>query len=345
MMRLNKPTHISICFVGGDLSITKNQESNLQNLSDDYIVEFLHRGDKLSQSYTSFSQIINEFVVESKNEFMIFINPKVKPEVYQVEDLIVKLCSGYCWVSRISFGFWAATKELFRNTSLMDERFIGSEYEDNDFILRLKMFNKAIFWEYQLDEYPWNIRSDFSGMRGLSKDVFSHKWYDDGVNVYLNKGYEEKKLPKNIKLKRNYEIFNSWLPGENSEIVVRYGIPGISELYNRNVEFRNVEPIIKYEKCNLVFSGDIESYKIEFLCNQKTHVTVVMINANSQKICTNTKTIYSNTWNMDRFFDDTEEFVEIKIFHCGDKIYHNKYTKIPLNLNLEIGLKIISYEN
>lgn len=345
-MKINRPTSISICFVGGDLKLTKSQQDMLQEISNKYIVEFLHRGDKYSKNYNSFSQVINEFVVEAKNEFLVFINPKVESiSSEKIEDLIDKLCSGFCWVSRISFGFWATTKELFRNIGMMDERFIGGEYEDIDFIMRLKFFNRAIFWEYQYDEYPWNTRFNFSGMRGLSRDVFSNKWYDDGDSIYLNKGFEEKRLPMSIRLNRNYEIFNSWMNSDKTEIINRYDMPGISEYYKRNLKYRNLDQVIKYASSNLTLLSDGKSYKIEFLCNEKTHITVVMINSNDQRLCTSPKSIYSNTWCADDFYEDTDDYIEIKIFHCCDKIYHNKFTKRPINLNFDIGLKINSYSD
>jgi hypothetical protein len=342
-MKLNRPNSISICFIGGDLSITKSQENNLIDLADKYMVEFLHRGDKFTRNYHSFSQIINEFVVESENEFMIFINPKINPRVEHVEDLIDKLCSGYCWVSRVSFGFWATTKELFRNVGLMDERFIGSEYEDNDFMIRLKIFSKAIFWEYKLDEYPYNFRFPFSSMRGLSKDIFLYKWGDSRNDFYLNRMIEEKKLPKKIRLKRNYEIFNSWLDKDETKLIHSEVMPGMSECYNKDIKLNKSDINLSYSMGVIKFSGDMKHNKVEFLCDISTHITVVMINLKSQNICTENRTIYSNTWFFNNFFDDTEDYIEIKIFHGADKIYHNKYVNIPFNFDVEIGLRIVSY--
>lgn len=338
-MRLNKPNGITICFVGGDLSITRQQEINLSELKNNYLVEFLHRGDKFTGGYVSFSQIINEFVIESQNEFMVFINPKVTPEAYQVEDLVQKLCSGYCWVSRINFGFWATTKELFRNVGLIDERFVGSEWEDNDFMLRLKRFGKAICWEYKYEEYPQN-GSTYFGSRGLTKNLFRLKWKEVGDDIFLNPLYsEEKKLPLSIRLNRNYEIFNSWLDSDSS---VFLGEPhGVSSHYHKNIIESNSNYESEYCDSIIKFKGDADSNWVEFLCNNHTTIDVFFQNSKNGKLNCLSKVLTSNTWSSDSFFDGTEDIIEIKVFHGGDKIYHNKHVKIPFDFSINIGLQIL----
>lgn len=336
---LNKPNSITICFVGGDLSKTRKQECDLSDLKNEYLVEFLHRGDKFSGSYNSFSQIINEFVVESNSEFMVFINPKVSPKPDQVEDLIMKLCSGYCWVGRINFGFWATTRELFRNIGLMDERFIGSEWEDNDFMLRLKRFGKAICWEYKYEEYD-QIGSPYFGNRGLTRNLFRLKWKEIGDDIFLSPLYsEEKKLPLSIRLNRNYEIFNSWLDSKSS---IFLGEPhGVSSHYHKNIIALNNDYESEYSNSTISFKGDTNSNWVEFLCDKQTTIDVFFQNSKNGKLNCWSKVMTSNTWNSDSFFDETEEVIEIKVFHGGDKIYHNKYVKIPFDFSINIGLQIL----
>lgn len=339
-MKLYKPNAISVCFVGGDLSLTKSQELNLDSLKDTYSVEFLHRGHKFSGSYPSFSQIINEFVVESENEFMVFINPKVSPEPYQVEDLINKLCLGYCWVSRINFGFWATTKELFRNIGLMDERFIGSEWEDNDFLLRLKLFRKAIFWEYKTDEYE-QISSPYFGNRGLSKNFFRMKWIESADVVYLNSHFsEEKKLPLKIRCDKRLDIYDSWSDCDKSVIL---GYHGVSEHYNKNVLKLDTNCSKFYKEATILISADQSKNRVEFLCDEFTTIDVFFQNSIDGKLNCWSKSLNSNTWNSDSFFDSHEDIIEVKIFHDSEKIYHNKYLKLPFDFRLNIGLRINKY--
>ena len=39
----------------------------------------------------------------------------------------------------LALGFWATTKNVFREIGLLDERFLGGEYEDFDFGIRMKL--------------------------------------------------------------------------------------------------------------------------------------------------------------------------------------------------------------
>jgi hypothetical protein len=336
---ISKPKSISICFIGGDLSITKNQEISLFNLKNSYFVEFLHRGHKWENSYLSFSQIVNEFLVESKNEFIVFINPKVNPTPEQVEDLIQKLCSGFCWASRINFGFWASTKELFRNIGLMDERFIGGEYEDNDLIIRLKEFGKAIYWEYKLDEYPSSLTFPYSGDRGISKSIFSEKWIELDDEIRIDKNVKEKQFPLSIKLDRRVDIYNSWLDIDKSEFINPFDFSGLNQ-FKKNIVRVDCEYDVIYSKCNIKLKCENSSIFIEFICGEHTAISVCLINSHDQRLCSGPKSIMSNTWNHSPIFDYTEEFIEIKIFHCGNKIYHNKFIQIPFDIDLNFGLKI-----
>jgi hypothetical protein len=52
----------------------------------------------------------------------------------------------------------------------------------------------------------------------------------------------------------------------------------------------------------------------------------------------------SNTWNSNIMFDNVTDVNEIKIFHEGDKIYHNKAVLLPINMDINIGLRITEKE-
>jgi hypothetical protein len=43
-------------------------------------------------------------------------------------------------------------------------------------------------------------------------------------------------------------------------------------------------------------------------------------------------------------FDNVTDVNEIKIFHEGDKIYHNKAVLLPINMDINIGLRITEKE-
>jgi hypothetical protein len=343
-MKINRPSNISICFIGGDLEVTLKQEQDLSDLKNSYIVEFLHRGHKQKSEYLSFSQVVNEFVVESKNEFLFFINPKVFPKPYQIEDLIEKLCSGFCWSSRINFGFWGTTKELFRNIGLLDERFIGGEYEDNDFLIRLREFGKAIYWEYKTEEYKYSQFFTLSGNRGLSQTAYLSKWLEEGDSIYTDDSFEEKKLPLCHRLERNYEVFNSWLDYNNSIYVnsSNFHSSAYSLIEPRKIIRVKFNKSIKYcDSIVRVSCGYEKDIFLEFDCQFSSKLHFILLNKAGQNLACWGKLVQSNHWHRDSLFEDSESELELKIFHDGDKIYHNKFLQIPFDLEIKIGLKIV----
>jgi len=129
-------------------------------------------------NYLSFSLLINESVNYVDNEFIIFVNPKSVPNKDDVDVIVKNLYLGYALVTRINFGLFGTSKELFRTVGLLDERFIGGEYEDVDFILRLKLNNLAVYYEFDSNRYVNDMGepSLYNKYRGLSKSIFYRKW-------------------------------------------------------------------------------------------------------------------------------------------------------------------------
>ena len=69
-------------------------------------------------------------------------------------------------------------------------------------------------------------------------------------------------------------------------------------------------------------------------------LTICFINSDGYSV-TFGAILKSNTWYANRLFvERITEHCEIKIFHDGSKIYHNKYVFIPIKMDIEIGLKI-----
>ena len=114
------------------------------------------------------------------NEFIIFVNPKSVPNKDDLDVIVKNLYLGYALVTRINFGLFGTTKELFRTVGLLDERLIGGEYEDVDFILRLKLNNLAVYYEFDRNRYYGTVYggdlSYYNKYRGVSKSIFYNKW-------------------------------------------------------------------------------------------------------------------------------------------------------------------------
>lgn len=331
------PNSISICFIGGSLEKTLQQEKSLSQLFQKYDIEFVRRSDVYSGLYSSFSQIINELIESANNEFLIFISEKVNPQSEQIEKMIADLCSGFCFSSSIAFALFGATKELFRNVGLFDERFIGSEWEDIDFLCRLNLFGKAIKWEYNRGLYP-SQPSRINQLRGSSLTLFRKKWLDKNDSLILDSDFSEvKKIRCN---KNKFEIKDSWFDKKYSIFLDNEN--NAKDYFNKNIVVK------KLNKKNINIDSTIiinlsDSIFVNFFCQEKTEISLQLLNSNDELI-TPGIIISSNYWYSNTLYDNIKDVVQLKIFHEGDKIYHNKNLKNKFEINLNIGLNITKYE-
>ena len=134
--------------------------------------------------YTSFSRLVNHIVTTTEEEYLFFVNPKTRLSAEQLDSMLLDLQSGFAWTSRVAFGLWACHRQLFRVIGLMDERFLGGEYEDLDFGLRLKHHDIAANWVYRADLYNWGAASRWLWPRGIGQSVFDLKWQSEKANQY-----------------------------------------------------------------------------------------------------------------------------------------------------------------
>ena len=209
---LERPNKIAICFVDGVKETSLRQVDILERegIYDDFEVEWHFRSDKANVPYISFSQIINEAVVETESEFMIFFNPRTTPTREGINRIMDDLCNGFAWSSVCAYGFFGTTKELFKRIGLMDERFIGGNYEDNDFTMRMKQANLAINFRFEIDKYPWK-EPILHQLSGITKTKFKTKWHEEGGTYYRTDLFkEEKKLPPYMLTSSREDISNSW---------------------------------------------------------------------------------------------------------------------------------------
>lgn len=340
-LKIKIPNSFTVCLISGDTEISSLQEKSLDNLKKKYKVNFCKRSDYNKYQYASFSQIINELVTESVDEFLFFVNPKVNLQENLIEDMLIDLCSGYCWTSRFAFGLWGTTKELFRNIGLMDERFIGGEMEDFDFICRLNLFGKAVNWQCINGIYK-NEFSRIGDLRGSSHTLFYNKWIESDNVLYLDEDYLDCKILKGPN--KNY-ISNSWLDYDNSFFEPN---PSNNSFIWRNWFFKEIlvkkfdKEFIHTNSKILIESNSSDEVGLEFFCNSKTNLNIFILTDDEYLVYSSK--IKSNTWQKfpinNSSIVDMTDFFEIKIFHEGSKIYHNKFVTLPIDINIELGLKI-----
>lgn len=353
-MKIDLPNKIAICLVGGDKSISQSQMVSLRSLRNNFEIEWIDRSYQFSSNYVSFSQIINEATIISDSEFMIFINPKTIVSPEDALKIITNLCNGFAFCSVVNFGFWGVTKELFRKIGLMDERFIGGEWEDNDFFTRLKEANLATWPEYQFKtKYSWDRYSIVPQLRGVSRQIYEQKWpVIDGVRYRSDLYIEEKKLPFKIQNQKREDISNSWDSWEKSKIFKSKSHPfamvnklSISNQIAKSSKVKT-DIIIRLEKNN----GD-GFFKIHFYCGVPTNLYIVIVPARpigkegSSLFPKYDTVIQSNHFqgiNPIRF--NNEKLVDIRIFNDGKLILNNAGHYIEEDIEYKLRININKFE-
>jgi hypothetical protein len=179
-------------------------------------------------------------------------------------------------------------------------------------------------------------------MRGCSATVFSLKWLRDELdpNIYLlNSDYlNEKKLPTKHLVSDRPDIEESWMSGSKSiieetshvAIVRKYAIVGKDDRKTK---------IIRSDS-KILLNGSNDHIRIEFICQHQTHIHLVFVSPDEGKEFTiaDRKNIFSNSWEVDSI--DGSSGIELKIFHEGEKIYHDRFITMPFEKELNIGLRI-----
>lgn len=338
-MKIEQPVKIAVCLVGGNHERSLKQVEILKGLEEYYEVEWWLRSSKQEDPYTSFSQMINEATCETSSEFMVYINPKTEPSVEMVNDIIYDLCNGFCWSSRVAFGLFGTTKQLYRRIGMMDERFIGGEYEDDDFSLRLKKFGKAIRWEFNVDVYPWSP-SPLPSMRGATASLFKDKWIEFEEHVYsLNPLYKkEKMMPTHLQQRENMLIEESWMDWEH------WQTDNVSHVVKRIIQASFVDLPIETElqMYDLKFELFEDHFYIEYGGGKPTHLSIQLTSAGigNEYPLHDRIDLRSGMWSKQPYYKTGA--VQIRMYHRGEKVYHN-FCAIPgFKLETRIGLKVNS---
>jgi hypothetical protein len=228
----------------------------LKPLSENYKVYWNNRIDRHPDSYDSYSELINDCVITSPTEYIIFINDRTTPYPHEVEQIISLLEHGFAAATKYSVGFMGFSKELIRKIGFWDERYYGGGYEDDDFVLKLRLHNLA-YYESLEGTYDMSWKSSLQPEDGKncskSEPFFYSKWKFDNFSitrVLPEENYQkyEGKIGDSI-----YQISSNWLEWKYSKIGVMFeyrmktGIAGPSRTYHfRNPdgqEFRKIKTL------------------------------------------------------------------------------------------------------
>lgn len=123
----------------------------------------------------SFSWLVNQTVLKCPTETVIICADKCRPRGRHIRKMRRLLDKGFGLAGMYRFGFFGFHKELFRKIGPMDERYIGGNYEDDDFVHRMKEANIAY---YESEEVPYrSMRSSWDITK--TREVYESKWDGD----------------------------------------------------------------------------------------------------------------------------------------------------------------------
>jgi len=137
-------------------------------LGKDHEVEY-YDGSK----FESFSKLVNTCTVECPTEVVLMMSDKVSPKKHHFDVFIDKINQGYGLVGLYRLGFFGFKKELFRKIGMMDERFLGGGFEDDDLYTRLLEADIAMYLTSEVE-----FRREVSGWKRppTSKQHCEAKW-------------------------------------------------------------------------------------------------------------------------------------------------------------------------
>ena len=331
------PKRVAICFMAGDKITAEKQSAKIDKTKLSFEVEEYFRYERNPFICHTYSQAANEIIDDTESEFMIFINPKSIICNEDIELIVEKLCSGYCLATLFGLAFFGMTKELVRNIGMLDESFLAGEYEDNDYLIRLRQFGKMVYWGQDWSKYDY-YKSKCNPNRGSSLTMFWRKWrFKNDVLLSSNNSNKVKNISRRHSKSRE-DISSSWKTFDES-----YGEGEIWSMVQKCeiIETSLSEHLVETElKISIDFKND--AFFIEMLCDVETAISYFLVTKNdgtTGRIPINMNLVYSNHW---RSLPISEKEVELRLYHDGNLIYLNQISDgEELRLNMKIPSSIL----
>lgn len=316
----------AFCFFSSDINDIVRQDIELTKLSGQFQIERHYRHERNSGLYLSFSQMVNDAIDDTDSEFMIFCNPKTILTVSDIEFILEKLSTGYCFASTVSFGLFGFSKELIRNIGMLDERFVGGGFEDNDFAIRLLEFGKASWWGYNKNGYDL-FYSKSNNLKHISTSIFHQKYNinEEIKEIIINSHFfNHKKISKRHQ-ENNPLIFESWLDnisnygdGIFGDYLMNYKIK-----YNNNVK---VQEIVEFS-LNVVKKGTDLQFELNSYTDLHLIITVVKSLEFGRTVLMDLKLKNNHFFKVDTkeflINEDYTDPIEIRVFLDDNQIHTN----------------------
>lgn len=244
----------TICLhCGCDKAIVENQMEALKPLEKKFNVKWNNRIDR-REWYDTYSELINDSMVTSETEYVVLINDRTHPKPHEVEKILQCLDNGFAAATQYSVGFMGFSKQLLRTIGCWDQRFYGGGWEDDDFVLRLKLANLA-YYESCEAEYDYHWKTPLQPRDGLKGEksgaFFRKKWVIDDHNKVNGLGSITKVIAEENRVldlgDSRPDIVDSWKSWDESVIGLEFGVrpnQGPSRthhfLINNSIQYREV---------------------------------------------------------------------------------------------------------
>lgn len=221
---MEKITEFTICLhCGCDQKIVDYQMESLKPLEKLYKIHWNNRIDRHPGAYDSYSELINEAVSTSPTEYVILINDRVHPKPHELMHIIDLLENGYAAATKYSVAFMGLSKELFRKIGFWDERYFGGGFEDDEFVIKLRL-NDLAYYESEEGTYDMNWQTQLRPSGGercaRSQPHFMNKWRHSDTEirqVMADENYSKYDLGPNRK-----DISDNWKSWRHSRIGVMF---------------------------------------------------------------------------------------------------------------------------
>jgi hypothetical protein len=217
---------ITICLYAGEgrEKIVEKHTELLKPLQDHFNVNWNNRIDRHTGTYDSYSQLVNESIVTSPTERILLVSDRCIPTAEEALTAFNILEQGYALAGLWGIAYMAVTKELFRKVGWFDERFLGGGYEDDDFTLRMKLANVALY-ESIISNYDFSWRpprKDGHAACAASEPHFNRKWRQ--MPDYIARVLPEENYPHYDKAvgPARPDISGNWLLSKQSKYGVDY---------------------------------------------------------------------------------------------------------------------------
>ena len=212
---------VSLCFHASDPEIARWQLSCMEQDLQSFEYSVRIRGNVHADAYPSFSELVNTAINDSPHERIVLLNDKVMPKQGDLTRMLTLLDAGFGYVGLYSVGFCALTKGIIKKIGWFDERFLGGGYEDDDFVMRMRMHDVAIFdshecdYDYATTKTKQSVTIPLSG----SEPHFLSKWRFEGNLI-------EKLLPEETyeKYDLSKATTDRWMPWMASVLGYYYGV-------------------------------------------------------------------------------------------------------------------------